>query len=411
MRKILVLEDSKDIAEICKEIFFDFDVTIAETIGEALKNINQDYDLMILDVRLPDGSGLGDFLLVLRNAGINTPVIVYSSILEEDDRRHVEESNDLGAVCFIAKPARLTTLRNAALAALGESGEELKIAEGDSFAFIQDAPDGTHKLVTLSGSSPVEFAVIRDSRKERTFCLPSQYGCREGCNFCVTGTMLNKHVRKLTCKELQSKLGLSLLYGGKFKGRTRIFFAGEGEFSRNIPNILKFMQDQKNEYEYRASTVGLIETLPLIIESFAKIPEFNQLQISLHAPNDFVRKQLMRSAFRNSISEILRLGEEFAQKSGKKVALNYVLFEGKNDSPKMIRELVELLKGRDCFFLRLSKANAYDEYLSVSDRETHLIAEEISYEGIEVKNFKSAGQGTSSPCGCAGALIAGGGRC
>lgn len=407
-KRILVLEDEVILSGLYLDLFEDrmgFDVVLCNTLSSAMTNLELKYDLMLLDIKLPDGSGL-NLLRCLRKKEINTPVIIHSGVISEEDRRNVDLSRELGAVCFIDKPASKTMLKNAALAAMGELSDD-DIDNSDSFAYIQTASDGTHKFVTLK-KQPLEFALIKDAPLRRTICLSSQFGCGEGCNFCVTGTILDNQVKNVTYKEMESKIAIARLFHGGFKGKkVRILFAGEGEPSRNLNNILKLIERQGDKYEYRISTVGLVKTMPRIIETLAPIPEFDQLQISLHAPNDDLRKKMMKSAHRNPISKILHLGEKFFEASGKEVALNYVLFNGINDSPDTIRELIKLLKERQAFFVRLSMANPFEYFQPVSHQTAKNIEMMLNDNGIKTKRFKSAGRGTSSPCGHMSAKIGG----
>jgi len=403
-KRVFILEDDEQTINLYRDIFKELEISIfvARDIRSAVKAIRKiKSDLMILDLNLPDGSGL-KILEKSRELGIGTPSIIVSGIFNQE---LVGLSRELGAVCSISKPFSTQTFIKIVKTILEIKKLVLTDKEKCQFVYLESSQDGSTKYVAFDEGRAIEFASLNEERRKRhTICLSSQYGCRMGCQFCVTGTKLNHNVSNIHYKDMLAKISIAQLYYGYEYKRKEIIFAGEGEPSLNISNILKLIEKLGNEFEFRMSTVGLIKTLPKITENLAHV--LKELQISIHFPIDKLRSFHIAIAKSNPLKDILNLAEKFANKSGKNVLLNYTIFKGINDSLDLAEKLAKLAKGNP-FIVKLSKANPHEIYHPVMDTEMNKFEEVIKNFEVKTKKFKSRSQGTSSVCGHMAAEIEG----
>ena len=224
----------------------------------------------------------------------------------------------------------------------------------DSFDFLtstivthQKSRDGTEKLLlSLRDGEKVECVLMREEDR-RTVCISSQVGCAMGCVFCASGLLGVK--RNLTSGEiLEQVLQLDrLLPAGE--RISNLVVMGLGEPMANLKNLIPAMDhlNQPNGMGLGArritiSTVGLPEK---IRELGAHGKPFN-LAVSLHAPNDTLRNQLVPVNDKIGIAAILAAADDYFSLTGRRVTYEYVLLGNLNDAPEHAQELAELLRNR-----------------------------------------------------------------
>ncbi len=221
-----------------------------------------------------------------------------------------------------------------------------------------EAKDGTHKLLLkLRDGQLIECVLIQED-KRRTACISTQVGCGMGCVFCASG--LAGVERNLTVGEILEQLvrlrNLPLWQGSarrpsgdKVERLTNIVVMGMGEPLANLDNLLQALDvaTAKDGLGIGArhvtiSTVGL----PAKIRRLADLGKQYHLAVSLHAPNDAVRTQIVPTNDKTGLEEILAAADYFFEKTGRQVTFEYVLLGGINDDPSHGRELAQLLEGR-----------------------------------------------------------------
>ncbi|MBC7293244.1 MAG: 23S rRNA (adenine(2503)-C(2))-methyltransferase RlmN [Thermoleophilia bacterium] len=248
---------------------------------------------------------------------------------------------------LIEHPLQSFTTATVLPAALRAELEQL----GDSTLTLVDslnAPDGTTKLLLrCRDDSHIETVIMR-YRRRITLCVSSQVGCPVGCAFCATGAMGFR--RNLTTAEIvdQVRVAAHVL---SVEGRrpSNVVFMGMGEPLLNLQAVLNAIELLTNPaglgLAHRAiavSTVGI----PAGIRRLARVQPQIHLALSLHAPDERVRAQLVPPKFRHSIPEILAAADEHFALTHRKLFVEYVLMAGINDSPEQARKLAILLKGR-----------------------------------------------------------------
>src|SRR5947209_13478335 len=212
------------------------------------------------------------------------------------------------------------------------------------------AADGTRRyLLRTHDGLPVETVFIPEERRD-PICFSSQSGCPLQCSFCLTAKL--GLLRTLTAGEIVEQIIIALNdaygVGVKTPRGTNLVAMGAGEpflAFEPLMKALKIMADPKGLHivpnRVTVSTAGIV---PKIIE-LARIPERPHLAISLAAPTDELRDQLMPINKRWPLKELLAACKEFEEslKPGERFTFEYVMLDGVNDSDQDARLLARLL--------------------------------------------------------------------
>lgn len=212
-----------------------------------------------------------------------------------------------------------------------------------------DSTDGltTKFLLGLSDGVAVETVLMRHDYGN-SVCISSQVGCQMGCKFCAS--TLNGLDRNLTAGEMLGEIIFvnDFLRESGQKVDTLVVM-GTGEPLANFDNLIKFLRLLHEPYtlglSYRKITISTCGIVPAIRRLIGEnIPV--TLSISLHAPNNPLRDELMpiNSAF--PLDEVLNAGDEYARATGRRVTYEYILIGGVNDTAEHARQLAKILSGR-----------------------------------------------------------------
>lgn len=211
----------------------------------------------------------------------------------------------------------------------------------------QAAKDGTAKyLFKLPDGEAVE-SVLLPHDYGNSVCVSSQAGCRMGCRFCAS--TIGGLVRNLTSGEIYSQV--QAIQEDTGERVSSVVIMGSGEPLDNLPAVEKFIEQITAPYglnigarHITLSTCGLV---PAIRELAArKLPI--TLSVSLHAPNDELRDQIMPVNKKYPITELLTACREYISITKRRVTFEYALIRGFNDSRELARELGLRLKGMMC---------------------------------------------------------------
>jgi 23S rRNA (adenine2503-C2)-methyltransferase len=220
----------------------------------------------------------------------------------------------------------------------------------------QIATDGTRKWL-LSGGNGQAYEMVYIPEEDRgTLCISSQVGCALDCSFCSTAQQ--GFNRNLTTAEIvgqvwlaNRELGWQLAQGEKEKNRiiTNIVLMGMGEplanFRNVIPAIRLFLDDLGFDISRRRVTLS---TSGLVPQIYKLAEEVNcALAVSLHAPNDELRSQLVPINRKHNIAELLAACWHYLdEQNGRSVTFEYVMLDGVNDKREHAIELARLLKDK-----------------------------------------------------------------
>ena len=261
--------------------------------------------------------------------------------------------------------------------------------------------DGTEKfLLRLADGRQIESVFIPDAQRA-TFCISTQVGCAMACAFCLTGKM--GLLRNLTAGEIAGQVRILAqaldLHGKAFN----IVLMGMGEPLHNYDETMKALRILADEHgmslpprRVTLSTVGLLPAL----ERLANEPIMPNLAISLHAPTDLQRGELVPINRKYGIAEIIDACKRFPLRKRSRITFEYVLLAGVNDKPEDARKLARLLGGvkSKVNLIPLNPA-AGIPFERPSDRAIERFAQILAERGVTVSVRKSRGRDIRAACG------------
>ena len=211
--------------------------------------------------------------------------------------------------------------------------------------------DGTRKWVVNVGTgNKVETVFIPDGNRG-TLCVSSQVGCALDCSFCSTGKQ--GFQRDLSVAEILGQLWIAQRSFGAPKNRgerniTNVVMMGMGEPLLNFDNVITAMEVMKDDLGYGISkkrvTLSTSGVVPKMYELYDKIDV--SLAVSLHAPNDALRNELVPVNRKYPLAELMSACKAYVERfpDTRRVTMEYVLLEGINDKFEHAEELIQLLK-------------------------------------------------------------------
>ncbi len=207
----------------------------------------------------------------------------------------------------------------------------------------QISKDGTTKYLLTFGDGVSAEAVLMKQSYGNTLCISTQAGCRMGCAFCASGACGLQ--RNLSAGEILAEVLAAKTDGNAVNN---LVLMGMGEPFDNYDNVVKFIRLVNHPKglnigmrSISLSTCGLVPSIIAFADEGLPVT----LAISLHAPNDGVRKQIMPIANKYTMGEVLDAAKYYFNKTGRRVIIEYVLLDGINASPADAAELAGRLKG------------------------------------------------------------------
>jgi 23S rRNA (adenine2503-C2)-methyltransferase len=217
----------------------------------------------------------------------------------------------------------------------------------------QVSKDGTRKwMLRMDEVQGIETVYIPEPDRG-TLCISSQVGCAMDCSFCATAQQ--GFNRNLSAAEIvgqvwlaQRELAESNAGGGVPQRITNIVFMGMGEPLANYRNVLPAMRIFLDDLGYDLSRRRVtLSTSGLVPQIYKLAEECNvALAVSLHAPNDALRDELVPINRKHPIAELLAACWHYLdQQNGRSVTFEYVMLDGINDKPEHARQLARLMQG------------------------------------------------------------------
>lgn len=259
--------------------------------------------------------------------------------------------------------------------------------------------DGTRKyLFRLSDGNVIE-SVWMQYHHGNSVCISSQVGCRMGCRFCAS--TLDGLERNLTAGEMLAQI--YRIQADTGERVSNIVIMGSGEPMDNYDNVVRFIRlishDQGLNISQRNITVSTCGIVPGI-RRLAKEGLSVTLALSLHAPNDEVRKTLMPIANKYRIQEILDACQEYFEETGRRLTFEYSLVSGVNDNLEEARALASLLKGMHGH-VNLIPVNPIQErdYVQSDRRAIEAFQHYLESQKIAVTVRREMGRDINGACG------------
>ncbi|MDO5015661.1 MAG: 23S rRNA (adenine(2503)-C(2))-methyltransferase RlmN [Eubacteriales bacterium] len=258
----------------------------------------------------------------------------------------------------------------------------------------------SQKLVLAYPDGEVIEAVIMEQSYGHSLCLSSQVGCTMGCRFCAS-TGLAK-ARNLSRGELlgQFLLAEQLIAPAKI---TNLDLMGIGEPLDNYDEVLAFIRrlvdpDHRNFSARKIclSTCGLVPQIKRLAKEGLPLT----LTISLHAPWQELRSEIMPISRAYPLNELMEAANYYFEQTGRRVSFEYALFAGVNDSPEAARALAQLLHGLNCH-VNLIPANPVPgtDFQSVGREGAEKFLAILTHKGINATLRRSFGKDIQAACG------------
>jgi len=203
-------------------------------------------------------------------------------------------------------------------------------------------------LFELEDRETIESVFIRDKGRN-TICISSQVGCPLACAFCATGYMGYK--RNLTAGEIVDQIIQIKNKIPKSENVNNIVFMGMGEPFLNYDNVLKALKIMTSDFglglsprRITVSTAGVTDKIYQLARDLPKV----KLAISLHSPEEELRKKLMPITKKFPLKPLLEAGKFYAKNSRQRITFEYVLIKGVNDTEDIALKLAKLIQGIPC---------------------------------------------------------------
>lgn len=259
--------------------------------------------------------------------------------------------------------------------------------------------DGTQKYLFQLADGNVIESVWMQYKHGNSVCISSQVGCRMGCRFCAS--TLDGLERNLTPSEmLRQVYQIQKITGERV---SNIVIMGTGEPLDNYDNFLKFIHMVSDEHglnisqrNITASTCGIVPNIRRLAEEKLQIT----LALSLHGSNQEKRRSLMPVANKYELHEVLEACDYYFEKTGRRITFEYSLVHGVNDTPEDAKELMGILKDRNCH-LNLIPVNPIKErnYEKPDKKSAENFKNKLEKNGINVTIRREMGSDIDGACG------------
>jgi len=255
--------------------------------------------------------------------------------------------------------------------------------------------DGTEKaLFTTADGCPVEAVLMRYRDGRRSLCLSSQSGCPLTCTFCATGSM--RFGRNLTESEILDQA----LHFRRFEEVNHTVFMGMGEPMMNLDSVLAACERLPEigvaTSHTTISTVGWVPGIERLVSEGPRV----RLALSLHAPSDGLRSELMPVNDRHPLAEVLEACLAWQAARNRRVYIEYLMLAGVNDSTEHARQLARLLSPRAAFKVNLIPYNPTGgHYQGSSPEATEAFREALAQRKVPATVRLTRGRDIAAACG------------
>ena len=262
--------------------------------------------------------------------------------------------------------------------------------------------DGTVKfLYELKDGNCVEGVLMR-YKYGVSLCISTQVGCRMGCRFCAS--TLEGKVRDLTAGEMLGEVLCANRYlASEGEKVSHVVLMGSGEPLDNYGNVVRFLRLLREEEGIRLSLRNVSLSTCGIVPKMYELAEENlpvTLCVSLHAPNDEIRRRTMPVANTWSIDEILSACKNYIRRTGRRVIFEYALSDGVNADEKHAKELADRLRGMQCH-VNLIPLNVVEErdMKGVTEEDVRRFLKVLQERNISATRRREMGDDIEGACG------------
>ena len=263
----------------------------------------------------------------------------------------------------------------------------------------ESALDGTIKyLWRLSDGNCVETVLMR-YHHGNTVCISSEVGCPMGCAFCAS--TIGGLVRRLSAGEMLDEVLFTQLDSGL--EISNIVLMGIGEPLDNYDNVMRFLQLVNSPEgmnigmrHISLSTCGIVPKILELAESRLQLT----LSVSLHAPSDEIREQIMPVDRRWKVDELLEACRTYYDKTGRRISFEYAMIRDVNDSQETAKLLIKKLRGLPAHVNLIPLNNVEESPLKPSSRQTvQQFQSLLEAHGIPCTVRRTLGSDIDASCG------------
>ncbi len=263
----------------------------------------------------------------------------------------------------------------------------------------QVSKDGTIKyLFELSDGETVE-SVLMDYKHGHPICISTQVGCNMGCKFCAS--TLGGKVRNLTAGEIADQV----IFASKDSGCSisNIVLMGMGEPLDNYEHVTKFIRNINHHAgmnigarHIALSTCGIVPKIIQLADEGLPVT----LSVSLHAPTDEKRSEIMPINKKYNINELMKALDYYVAKTNRRVTFEYSLISGVNDSVKTANALLKLIKGKLCH-VNLIPVNSVREtgFVKSTPEDIQAFRNVLEQNGVTTTVRRELGSDIDASCG------------
>ena len=253
-------------------------------------------------------------------------------------------------------------------------------------------------LFKLKDNNKIE-AVLMNHDYGNSLCISTQVGCNMGCRFCESGRL--KKVRNLETYEMVLQI---LMVEDNLNIRiSHLVLMGIGEPFDNYDNVIKFIDIINHpkgialgSRHITISTCGIVPK----IKEFMNYDKQVNLAISLHAPNNNIRDQIMNINKVYKIEEVIDTVKQYINKTNRRVTFEYIMLKGINDSTLNALELANLLKGINCYVNLIPyNETSHIEYKKSNKEDILKFYDTLKKHNINVTIRREFGSRVSAACG------------
>lgn len=259
--------------------------------------------------------------------------------------------------------------------------------------------DDTVKYLFRFNDGEMVESVLMSYHHGRTVCISTQAGCKMNCAFCATGK--SGFSRNLTASEMLSQVQAAQLDAGE--RISNIVLMGMGEPLDNYEAVLRFLDLVSSKEgmnlgmrHISLSTCGVVDKIYDLADRKYQLT----LSVSLHAPNDRIRSQLMPVNRKWNLEELLRACRYYAEMTGRRISFEYTVIDGVNDSAECAAELARRLRGMLCH-VNLIPVNRVSgsAFRKSSQERLHAFESALSNHGVNVTVRRTLGADIEASCG------------
>lgn len=270
---------------------------------------------------------------------------------------------------------------------------------------VLEGKDGTKKFAYELCDGNIIEGVLMSYKYGNTLCVSTQVGCRMGCKFCAS--TLNGLARNLTSGEILTQVLLVNAYLGGKKDRNRavtnVVLMGSGEPLDNYDNVVKFIRLVNAPEGLNISARNISLSTCGIVPNIIRLARENLpivLTISLHAPNDEIRRQIMPIANKYSVREIIDAAHKYFEITNRRVIFEYALTDGVNNTPECAKELANLVRGFPSHVNLIPLNEVKERELkTVTHKKAEQFANMLEKMGVSVTIRRTIGEDIGGACG------------